>query len=368
MIQSDAIVATRAGARWPFSAMALSLVCLALISLFALCVPMASPHAFDRVYSEYVRVMPSSNPHPTPDEAKAAAERIARRMRVELVAIAHGQGEVQLTLRGARAIDQRLLALFERGDVFAAPNSVITKNDGREMDVIVALKSNYFLFGTDGNGRDLLVRTAIAGRLSLAIGLLAAAVALIIGVAYGATAGFLGGRIDSVMMRAVDVLYAMPYMFFIILLIAFFGRSVWLIFVAVGAVEWLDMARIVRGETLSLKQREFVQAAQALGVSKPKIIARHIVPNMLGSIIAYATLLVPKVILLESFLSFLGLGVQEPNTSWGVLIADGARAIDSAPYLLICPAALLSLTLLSLSLLGESLRQYFEPHRQRGRS
>ena len=164
-------------------------------------------------------------------------------------------------------------------------------------------------------------------------------------------------------MCLVDILYAMPYIFFVIVLVAFFGRGLALIFIAVGAVEWLDMARLVRGETLALKQREFVRAAKALGVGQLSIIIRHIIPNMLGQIIAFTTLLIPRVILLESFLSFLGLGVQEPDTSWGVLIADGARSIDSAPYLLMVPALFLCGTLLSLTLLGEHFRLWFDPRR-----
>jgi oligopeptide transport system permease protein len=178
-----------------------------------------------------------------------------------------------------------------------------------------------FFFGTDGNGRDLFVRTLYGARVSLAVGVAATLVSLVIGIAYGAVAGFVGGKTDELMMRLVDVLYSLPFMFFVIILVVVFGRHIVLIFVALGAVEWLTMARIVRGQTLSIRRREFVEAAQAAGVRTWKIIARHVVPNVMGPVIVYVTLTVPEVIIIESFLSFLGLGVQEPYTSWGVLIS-----------------------------------------------
>jgi oligopeptide transport system permease protein len=219
----------------------------------------------------------------------------------------------------------------------------------------------HFYFGTDANGRDLFVRTLYGGRVSLMVGLLATMVSLLIGVAYGATAGYLGGRIDGVMMRLVDVLYALPFMFFVILLMVYFGRSIFLIFVAIGAVEWLTMARIVRGQALSLKDRAFVEAAQVCGATSFTIIRRHIIPNALGPVIVYATLTVPQVILFESFLSFLGLGVQEPMTSWGVLIAEGAQQMESAPWTLLFPAVFLATTLFCLNFLGDGLRDALDP-------
>jgi oligopeptide transport system permease protein len=216
-------------------------------------------------------------------------------------------------------------------------------------------------FGTDANGRDLFARVLHGGRVSLMVGLAATFVSLVIGVAWGAIAGYAGGRVDAVMMRLVDVLYALPFMFFVILLMVFFGRNIFLMFVALGAVEWLDMARIVRGQTLSLKRREFVEAARALGLSGGAILRRHIVPNALGPVVVYATLTVPRVILIESFLSFLGLGVQEPMTSWGVLINDGAKAMETAPWTLVFPATFLGVTLFCLNFLGDGLRDALDP-------
>jgi oligopeptide transport system permease protein len=234
-------------------------------------------------------------------------------------------------------------------------------DEGKRLVVEAPVKERYFIFGTDANGRDLLTRTLFAGRISLAIGLLASGVALLIGVAYGATSGYLGGRVDLVMMRVVDVLYSLPFIFFVIMLVVFFGRNFILMFVAVGAVEWLDMARIVRGQTLSIKRQEYVQAAEALGVRSGGIIARHIIPNTLGPVIVYVTLLVPRVILLESFLSFLGLGVQEPMTSWGALVADGARNIQGATWMLLWPSSFMVATLFALNFLGDGLRDALDP-------
>lgn len=223
-----------------------------------------------------------------------------------------------------------------------------------------SLEGNHYL-GTDANGRDLLSRTLHGGRISLSVALVATLVSLVIGVLYGAVAGYLGGRTDNLMMRFVDIMYSLPFMFLVILLMVVFGRNIFLIYAAIGAVEWLDMARIVRGQTLSLKRREFVEAAHALGVRDRTIVTRHMIPNAIGPVVVYVTLTVPKVILLESFLSFLGLGVQEPLTSWGVLISEGADMMQTAPWMLLVPSVFLALTLFCLNFLGDGLRDALDP-------
>lgn len=218
-------------------------------------------------------------------------------------------------------------------------------------------------FGTDSNGRDILARTLYGGRVSLAVGFVATLVSLVVGVAWGAVAGYAGGRVDAVMMRIVDVLYAMPFMFFVIVLMVFIGQNIVLIFVAIGAVAWLDMARIVRGQTLSIKHMAYVVAARATGLGTAAILRRHVVPNALGPVVAYAALTVPKVILAESLLTFLGLGVREPATSWGRLISEGVANMETAPWMLAFPAAFLAATLLCLNVLGDGLRDALDPRR-----
>lgn len=215
--------------------------------------------------------------------------------------------------------------------------------------------------GTDVFGRDMLTRIMWGGRVSLTVGFIATAVALAIGVVWGAVAGFMGGRVDMVMMRLVDILYALPFMIFIILLMVVFGRSMLLLFFAIGAVEWLTMARIVRGQVMSLRKQEFVEAAHSLGLPQWTIIRRHIIPNTLGPVIVYTTLTIPSVMLLEAFLSFLGLGIQPPQSSWGLLINYGVETMEEYPWLLIFPGIALSLTLFALNFLGDGLRDALDP-------
>lgn len=216
-------------------------------------------------------------------------------------------------------------------------------------------------FGTDPNGRDLLARVLYGTRVSLAVAATATLVSVVIGVLYGAISGYIGGRLDAIMMRFVDIMYALPYILFVILLMVIFGRNVYLLFAAIGALEWLTMARIVRGQTLSIKQREFIEAARASGQRPFKIILKHVIPNLIGPVVIFAALTVPEIIATESFLSYLGFGVQEPLTSLGTLIAEGTDAMESMPWLLIFPACFLVALLMSLLFIGDGLRDAFDP-------
>ncbi len=242
-----------------------------------------------------------------------------------------------------------------------APYSYETQN----LDLGATPPSAAHWLGTDIFGRDLLTQIMYGGRISLAVGFVATSVALLIGITWGAIAGYVGGRVDAAMMRFVDILYALPFMIFIVLLMVVFGRNILLLFLAIGAVEWLTMARIMRSQVQQLRQQEFVEAAISLGLSPGTIIRRHLIPNALGPIIVYTTLTSPSVMLLEAFLSFLGLGIQPPQTSWGLLISYGAETMEEFPWLLIFPGLALTLTLFSLNFLGDGLRDALDVRRSK---
>ena len=232
--------------------------------------------------------------------------------------------------------------------------------DWNMMSMAPDFESQHY-FGTDSSGRDLLVRIAIGGRISLMVGIAGAFIAVVIGTIYGAISGYVGGKVDMVMMRLIEILGSFPFMFFVILLVTFFGQNILLIFVAIGMIAWLGLARIVRGQTLSLKNKEFVEAAIVCGVPRRQIIWKHIIPNVLGIVVVYASLEVPGLILFESFLSFLGLGTQEPMSSWGALLSDGAAQMETSPWLLVFPAFFLCLTLFCFNFIGDGLRDALDP-------
>lgn len=232
--------------------------------------------------------------------------------------------------------------------------------DWDAMSLAPTLRNAHF-WGTDEAGRDLLVRCLIGGRVSLTVGLLATIASVTLGIVWGATAGFLGGKVDALMMRLVDMMYAIPYLLIAILLVTLLGREFYLVVFTITAFSWMDMARVVRGQTLSLRSMEYVEAARAVGVSTTRIIFQHIVPNLLGLVVIYTTVTVPGVILTESVLSFLGLGIQEPMTSWGVLIEEGARVMEVSPWMLLFPSALLSITLYCFNFIGDGMRDALDP-------
>ncbi|WP_248448897.1 ABC transporter permease [Sinorhizobium meliloti] len=336
-------------------------VMLVLIALFSFVGPLFSPHSYDQVFPSYVTIGPSLEPRPDTSTLQDVMEGVATRARVTLTEFNVEGQTFTATVTSDEPIDPRATRYFDRANEFENTEVVATENDGRTLKVEGEVAREYFPFGTDSNGRDLLVRVMLGGQISIAVGLMASLVSLGIGVVYGATSGYIGGRVDNVMMRLVEILYSLPFVFLVVVLVVFFGRSFILIFLVIGAVEWLDMARIVRGQTLALKRREFVGAAQALGLTDWQIIRRHIIPNTIGPVIVFVTVVVPKVILLESFLSFLGLGVQAPLTSWGALISEGANNIQSAPWLLIFPAIFFVVTLFSLNFVGDGLRDALDP-------
>ncbi|MDH6230120.1 oligopeptide transport system permease protein [Mesorhizobium soli] len=338
-----------------------SLFYLAFMGIVCIVGPHFVSHEYTTIYADYVRTPPSLSAYPKADMIEGALRDAVKRMRVDIDEWHQDGDRVFVTVKASKPVDERSTRYIDRSDTFHDTRIENKSDDGLKLTMSAAVTQQYFLFGTDNTGRDLLARTLMAGRVSLAIGLLAGIVAVAIGVIYGATAGFIGGKTDEVMMRIVDVLYSLPFIFFVIMLVVFFGRNFVLMFLAVGAVLWLDMARIVRGQALSLRRQEYVQAAEALGVTRGGILVRHIVPNLLGVVVIYMTLLVPQVIILESFLSFLGLGVQEPMTSWGVLISTGAKNIGSANWLLLFPAFFLVTTLFALNFVGDGLRDALDP-------
>ncbi len=339
---------------------------LFVIALAGIAGPWVTPHPYDRIYSQYVRAPASLEAYPREDAIIPQFVQALERARITIGEVDVSGSEVRAPVSDDEPLDPRIVRYVDRSDLFR--NARLETEDGEPLaegatsGVMVAdVNRVRFIFGTDANGRDLLARILIGIRISLAIGVLASVMALVVGVTYGATAGYFGGRLDNVMMRVVDILYSLPFIFFVILLVVFFGRNFVLIFIAIGCTEWLDMARIVRGQTLSLRRQEFVQAAEALGVSNAGILRRHIVPNTLGPVVVFVTLLVPKAILLESLLSALGLGVQEPLTSLGLLIAEGADNMRGGSWLLIYPAITLTAILFALNFLGDGLRDALDP-------
>lgn len=336
-------------------------VMLLLIAMFSFLGPLFVPHTYDQVFPSYVTIPPSLEPRPDASKLQDAIEGVAARARVRLDSFAVEGQNFTATISADEPIDPRATRYFDRANEFRDTKVDSSRDNGRTLMLTGKVDRDYFVFGTDTNGRDLLVRVMLGGQISIAVGLLASLVSLGIGVLYGATSGYVGGRIDNVMMRLVEILYSLPFVFLVVVLVVFFGRSFILIFLVIGAVEWLDMARIVRGQTLALKRREFVGAAEALGLTDWQIIRRHIIPNTIGPVIVFVTVVVPKVILLESFLSFLGLGVQAPLTSWGALISEGANNIQSAPWLLIFPSIFFVTTLFSLNFVGDGLRDALDP-------
>ena len=334
------------------------LVFMALLCVFG---PWFTSHQFTTIYQDYNRVPPSFSAYPKPEMIDLAVKDAVQRSRVQLAGWEEKDGKILITITSAKPIDERMTRYIDRSSVFENTKVEDMSTDKLKMTMSADVERQYFFFGTDNSGRDLLTRTLLAGRVSLAIGLLAGIVAVAIGVLYGAAAGFIGGKTDEIMMRIVDILYSLPFIFFVIMLVVFFGRNFVLMFLAVGAVLWLDMARIVRGQALSIKRQEYVQAAEALGVTRLGILIRHVEPNLLGPVVIYMTLLVPQVIILESFLSFLGLGVQEPNSSWGVLISQGANNMPGANWLLFFPSLFLTTTLFALNFIGDGLRDALDP-------
>jgi len=334
---------------------------LVIMTAFCFLGPHLNPHGYADVYPSYVAVAPSLAPYPHEETLEPVMKTAVERGRASLDSFEVEGSTYTAVISADKEIDPRVVRYLDRPDEFDGGAITEVRNDGKTAVVSGQVNGQYFLLGTDRNGRDMLARTMVGGQISLMVGVLATIVSLVIGVVYGAVSGYLGGRVDNVMMRVVEILYSLPFVFFVIMLVVFFGRHFVLIFVAIGAINWLDMARIVRGQTLAIKRREFVGAAVAMGLTNSQIIRRHIIPNTIGPVVVFVTLLVPQVILLESFLSFLGLGVQEPLTSWGLLIAEGAKGIESSLWLLLYPALFFVITLTALNFFGDGLRDAFDP-------
>jgi oligopeptide transport system permease protein len=338
-----------------------SIFVLLLVTLFCFLGPFFNPHTYEAVYPSYVAVPPSLSPYPHEETLEPVMKAAVERGRATLDSFDVDGTTYTATISADKAIDPRVVRYLDRPNEFEGAVIGETSNDGKTAVITGQVNGQYFLLGTDRNGRDMLARIMVGGQISLMVGVLATIVSLVIGVIYGAISGYIGGRVDNVMMRLVEILYSLPFIFFVIMMVVFFGRHIVLIFIAIGAINWLDMARIVRGQTLAIKRREFVGAAVAMGLTNGQIIRRHIIPNTAGPVVVFVTLLVPQVILLESFLSFLGLGVQEPLTSWGLLIAEGAGSIESSSWLLLYPALFFVVTLTALNFTGDGLRDAFDP-------
>ncbi len=321
----------------------LGLVNFILITLFCLLGPSFVPYKFD----EQARTLQSSRPGEL-IFARDLTRNKSREPRTDYIPL-------------SKMIDESAFVSLSRQEVAEKVEKLKRRETVQAGRYTYSRSTRHHVLGTDALGRDLLVRLMYGGRISIGVGLAATAVSILIGVLYGAISGYLGGNVDTAMMRIVDILYTIPFTIFVILLMVFLPRSIWLLFLAIGAVEWLTMARIVRGEVTALKHREFIEAAISLGLGRLHIIFRHLIPNVMGSVIVYSTLTVPNVMLLEAVLSFLGLGVQPPMSSWGVLIDDGAKTLETTPWLLLFPAALFSLTLFSLNFLGDGLRDALDP-------
>ncbi len=335
-------------------------VMLVLIALFSFVGPLFSPHSYDQVFPSYVTIGPSLEPRPDTSTLQDVMEGVATRARVTLTEFNVDGETFTATVTSDKPIDPRATRYFDRANEFENSKVVATENDGRTLKVEGEVAREYFPFGTDSNGRDLLVRVMLGGQISIAVGLLASLVSLGIGVVYGATSGYIGGRVDNVMMRLVEILYSLPFVFLVVVLVVFFGRSFILIFLVIGAVEWLDMARIVRGQTLALKRREFVGAAQALGLTDWQIIRGT--SSRIRSVRSSSS---SPSSCRRSSCSRASCRSSDwacrPAYELGCLISEGANNIQSAPWLLIFPAIFFVVTLFSLNFVGDGLRDALDP-------